>query len=308
MTLSASIVPEPGSSHSDALSRRNCQAGRSSSGVSSTGRVGSPSTKPAVSPMPARTRSTIDGRWIVGSNAVEILSLAAARSYAVATGCAGGFASFVPRAARSAESGGALRASPRTRSRSRLGRVPPLSTRREQRQDRRRGVRGQAVGGALEPRVEEGDRVGIEPAPVERGREPLRGRADGACHGRPPRERVVERRAAWSPARTGRCGRRSARSVPAAAARRPRAPGWRRLLRCAGAPVARQRRRGCARGRGRGAPSPRRRARSPSARRGALAQARRAAARGRPSRGAATATSRSSSPSASRRRRSATSW
>ncbi|CAN5258864.1 hypothetical protein BH18ACT12_BH18ACT12_08970 [soil metagenome] len=127
MTLSGSMVPVPGSSHSGASSRRNRHEGRSSSGVSSTGVTGSASTRPAKSVTPASTRSTIEGRTTVGSNAAEISVSARSRSNAVATGCEGALPSIAPSAARSSESGSALSPAPSTRTRSGVGRAPPLS-------------------------------------------------------------------------------------------------------------------------------------------------------------------------------------
>ena len=196
MTLSASIVPAPGSSHSDALSRRNCQAGRSSSGVSSTGsgrlafdeadgvadagkdavddrRAGRSSGRTPSRSWRSRRRGRTPSRPVAPEAARA--SSRAPPGLPESGACAEGVAEDAqPFAARSR---------------------PAAVDEREQRQDRRRGVRGQAVGGALEPRVEEADRVGVEAAPVERGREPLRGRAERPGDRRALPERVVERRA-----------------------------------------------------------------------------------------------------------------
>ena len=74
MTVSASIVPAPGNSHSGALSRRNRHAGRSSSGVSSTGAVGSPSTNAdRVDDAGEHAVDDRRARRIVGSKAVDDL-------------------------------------------------------------------------------------------------------------------------------------------------------------------------------------------------------------------------------------------
>ena len=153
------------------------------------GTVGSPSTTPAVSTTPASTRSTIDGRRDRRVERGRDLGARAGRGRTPSRPAAPeAVASIAPSAARSSESGSASSAAPSTRSRSRS--AVCRRCRRDASSGRigAGGVRRRARSTtALEPRVEEGDRVGVEVAPVERCRRgACRGRATVRVVGRPP--------------------------------------------------------------------------------------------------------------------------
>ena len=269
--------PAPGSSHSGALSRRNRHAGRSRSGVSSTGAVGSPSTTPAASRTPSSTRSTIVGRAIVGSNAAAICVARAGRGRTPSRPAGRDGAPPSPERGEivgvrlGVEGGGEH---PQL---ARAAAAAPLSTRPSS---------GRIGTGRPAPsrsttvrsrRVEEPHRVGIEVAAVERrrrggprwragARRPGAGLPSASSSGGPVRSRARTRRV-WTASGALRTRPRRRRGGEAQGGAEVRVRRGRRRDRARGragaALAARRTRTGCARARGRRAPSPRRPDRSP---------------------------------------------